>query len=412
MLDKFQRLSDILIKYEGTWKNSVFKDINLTYFDNNLELKNWLFSLPEAQLIQLQENDHLLLSSIIPYFEDASLINELITFSMINQRSINHKPKYWDTDIPGRKAKQILAFSESIGEINQAILEWCCGKQHLGRFLSELHQQASIGLEIDESLVQKAYQLAHKRNIEKQVNTYQCDVLSQHSDKFIHNHQHAIALHACGGLHVHLLEKATQYQVKRISFSPCCYHRFNHSNEYVALSNAAKQSNLKLTMDDLRLAVRETKTASASATKKRRQLQSWRLGFDCLQRDLRKVDAYLEAPPLSTSILQKDFKHFCLHLASLKELTIKESINFEEYEQKGASRFYQYERTELFRMVFRRALETWLVLDKALFLEEQGYETNLGLFCSPKISPRNFFIDALLKYPSQSEESTAGIIKK
>jgi hypothetical protein len=400
MLERFEKLTKILLKHEDLWKRSVFKDISFTYFDETSELKDWFFRLSESQLMAFQEDDYLLLSSISPFFEDASLIIELINFSMINQSVIKHQPKCWDNDIPGRKAQQILAFSQSIGDINQPILEWCCGKQHLGRFLSELHQQASDGLEINVSLVQQAKQLAHKRNLETQVNTYECDVLSKSSDQFINKHQHAIALHACGGLHAHLLEKVTQHQVKRISFSPCCYHRFNHSNSYEPLSNTARKSSLKLTIDDLRLAVRETKTTSMSETKKRRQLQTWRLGFDCLQRDLRKVDAYLDTPSLSNTILQKDFKHFCLHLASLKELDIKKPINFDKYEKQGSSRFHQYERAELFRMVFRRALESWLVLDRALFLEEQGYSTRVGLFCSSDISPRNFFIDAITHGPN------------
>jgi hypothetical protein len=46
-------------------------------------------------------------------------------------------------------------------------------------------------------------------------------------------------------------------------------------------------------------------------------------------------------------------------------------------------------------MIFRRALECWLVLDKALFLEEQGYRCEISQFCSTDISPRNLLIQAI-----------------
>lgn len=325
-----------------------------------------------------------------------------VTLTPITEKATqNSPPKFWDTEIPGRKAKQVLAFKRSLGELNVPILEWCCGKQHLGRLLSETSKQPSTGLEINASLVKQANHLAEKRKISHLAKVYQCDVLSKNSQLHINQNQHAIALHACGGLHTHLIQTCSQQGVQRISFSPCCYHRFNDSNNYQPLSDAAKKSMLALNTEDLRLAVRETKTASHSETQNRRQLQSWRLGFDCLQRELRQENSYLETPSLSPKILQKDFQYFCQHLAKIKSIDIahsgNKSINFEDYEKKGALRFHYYERAELFRMVFRRALESWLILDRALFLEEQGYNTKIGIFCSSDISPRNFFIDARLK---------------
>ncbi len=394
MREKFQKLTSLLLKYQHLWKDSAFKDRDHTRFDAYPALKKWLFSLPEAQLLQYQENNQILLTSISPFFKDAATLLELIDFPISKQLSSRHQPKCWDNDIPGRKAKQILAFSQAIGEVNQSILEWCCGKQHLGRYLSEVHQHISDGLEIDTNLVLQGRQLAFKRKLEQQVNTHTCDVLSKQCDQFLQKDQHAIALHACGGLHVRLVEKATQHQIKRITFSPCCYHRFNHVDHYQPLSKMAKDYPLLLNMDDLRLAVRETKTASINETNKRRQLQAWRLGFDELQREHSRINNYLETPSLSPTILQADFKYFCLHLARLKNLKLKQLIDFDHYEARGLERLHYYERTELFRMAFRRPLEAWLVLDKALYFEENGYKTTVSIFCSPDITPRNFFIDA------------------
>ncbi|MNG29795.1 hypothetical protein D3C84_1152830 [compost metagenome] len=47
---------------------------------------------------------------------------------------------------------------------------------------------------------------------------------------------------------------------------------------------------------------------------------------------------------------------------------------------------------ELLRNLFRRPLELWLVLDRALFLEEQGYRVRPGLFCDYPLTPRNLLI--------------------
>ena len=397
MLERFKQLTIILLKYESLWKQSAFKDTNFSSLESLPKLKAWLFELTNDSLFSYQENDRLLLKEISPYFSDALSIISLIDFPTTTKVDQFEAPKFWDNEIPGRKAHQILAFKQALGSINLPLLEWCSGKQHLGRLLSEVSRLDSTGLEIDISLVKQANLLAKKRKIPHLSKCYHCDVLSSSSALYIKKNQHAIALHACGGLHTQLIQNCSQKRVERISFSPCCYHRFNASNTYLHLSEAAKTSMLQLTTEDLRLAVRETKTASMSETNNRRQLQSWRLGFDHLQRDLRQEDSYLETPTLSAAILKNGFQNFCLHLAKIKNVEIKRPINFDYYEKKGALRFHHYERAELFRMVFRRALESWLVLDRALYLKEQGYDTEIGIFCSPDISPRNFFIDARLK---------------
>jgi hypothetical protein len=42
--------------------------------------------------------------------------------------------------------------------------------------------------------------------------------------------------------------------------------------------------------------------------------------------------------------------------------------------------------------LFRRPLELWLNLDRALFLAEQGYFVRLGTFCDTSLTPRNLLL--------------------
>ncbi|GAM69239.1 SAM-dependent methyltransferases [Vibrio sp. JCM 19236] len=42
------------------------------------------------------------------------------------------------------------------------------------------------------------------------------------------------------------------------------------------------------------------------------------------------------------------------------------------------------ERLGLVQQLFQRPLELWLVLDKALYLQEQGYQVELSQFCDKK----------------------------
>ncbi|MNY82370.1 hypothetical protein D3C86_2244270 [compost metagenome] len=44
------------------------------------------------------------------------------------------------------------------------------------------------------------------------------------------------------------------------------------------------------------------------------------------------------------------------------------------------------------RGLFRRPLEVWLLLDRALYLQEQGYAVRLGTFCDYRLTPRNLLL--------------------
>lgn len=63
-------------------------------------------------------------------------------------------------------------------------------------------------------------------------------------------------------------------------------------------------------------------------------------------------------------------------------------------EAEGWRRLGEVRRLELARLAFRRPLEVWLVLDRALFLARRGYQIHLAEFCGRSLTPRNVLISA------------------
>lgn len=61
-----------------------------------------------------------------------------------------------------------------------------------------------------------------------------------------------VALHACGDLHVRLMQLASQQGCRQLAVAPCCYNRIA-AQQYQALSTAAQASGLRLSLDDLGL---------------------------------------------------------------------------------------------------------------------------------------------------------------
>lgn len=172
---------------------------------------------------------------------------------------------------------------------------------------------------------------------------------------------------------------------------PCCYNRISLT-AHQALSSPGQQSTLQLSLDDLALPASETVTAGARVRQQRDTSMARRLGFDLLQRQLRGVDQYLPTPSLPSAWLDKPFAEYCHHLAALKDLSTIGPQNWPALKAAGWQRLAQVRNLELLRGLFRRPLELWLVLDRAIFLSEQGYTVRLGTFCESPLTPRNLLI--------------------
>lgn len=301
-------------------------------------------------------------------------------------------PEVDATDMPGRKRLQAGAFAASVLPLNQPVLDWCCGKGHLSRTLARQGSGPVRGLEWDPLLVADGNRLA--RQFADTVTVDCQDVMAQ--DLTWPRGSHGVALHACGDLHRQLLRAGSVAGAPRLSLSPCCYH-LTSSTQYRPLSALANQHPdvLRLSRNELRLAVQETVTAPARVRAQTALISQWRLGFDALQRHLRGCDEYLPVPSHPPRLLNDGFSAFCQWAAAKKQLELPRSVEWDVWLEAGRRRFAQVRRHELLRHLFRRPLELWLVLDYAVFLEEQGYRVRLGTFCDRSLTPRNLLLDAI-----------------
>ena len=154
------------------------------------------------------------------------------------------------------------------------------------------------------------------------------------------------------------------------------------------------QSQLALTHRDLKLALQETVTAPSRVDKVRKTEVEWRLGFDALRKSLTGEMHYVSVPSVNKAVFSDSFSSFCLWAAEKKSLHLPEGIDYNKFLEIGKKRKRVTERVELVRHVFRRAIEVWLVLDRALYLQQQGYQVTVSTFCEKQLTPRNILIQA------------------
>jgi len=390
LLARFTALDTFLTAHQALWKPRPFTHLHLPWESSCPELASWLRgrSLEDAE--NAHNNPAGLLSAPEPFASLAALSLELSAVGELPAHSLEAAGHRLNVDVPGRKWQQIEAFSSRLSFASQPKhwLDWCSGKGHLGRRLLGAGQQLTC-LEYDPALVASGQALSQRHHL--QARHVEQDVLAADTTLLLNSEHTAIALHACGDLHVRLMQLASAAGCKQLAIAPCCYNRISHS-EYQPLSCAGSRSTLQLSLEDLSLPMSETVTAGARVRRQRDTSMARRLAFDLLQRQVRGVDEYLPTPSLPSAWLEKPFAHFCRDLAALKDLSTTGEQDWSALEIAGWKRLAEVRNLELLRGLFRRPLELWLNLDRALFLTERGYVVRLGTFCEAPLTPRNFLL--------------------
>lgn len=419
---RFLQLSRSLTEFEILWRDSVFQQPSPQWTEHYPDLHEQLLALNDDELNKLETSAsalHGFISERLPGYSEL-----LEAIQLPRQIQTITPPKFADVGIPGRKWQQITAFlspflqghpsqesfptrtpiakytieqltghpSEEINFSAPELVDWCAGKSHLGRTAALITGNKLHAIERDEALCQGGKLLADKMGV---LANFDCaDVLLK--DFFFNNKQQVLALHACGDLHRKLLKDWKHSASSKLILAPCCYEKWL-KGAYRPLSKLAKDNNLSLSTEQVKLAMQETVTASMREQTLMHKLQTVRLAFDILQREIRGIDEYLPTPSLPLSAANKPVTELFSFLANKKGLKLPELINTTDYTDKARIRYQQIRRLQLAAQGFRRPLELWLVSDLALYLEEEvsnDIQVTLQEFCSRALSPRNIQLTA------------------
>lgn len=305
---------------------------------------------------------------------------------------------FWLTNgIGGRKLAQVRYFIAQLPPLQGKALEWCAGKGHLGRLLvAQSSAEASLrvtSVEWQQTLCEAGAELAKKHQLEQQFQ--QLDVLTAAGQAVLANHDHVVALHACGDLHVSLLRNTVAHGSANIHLAPCCYH-LTAQADYQPLSARARQSPLQLSRNDLKLAVQGQVTAGARVAKLRQTEVTWRLAYQVLRERYAQADSYRPLVSVPKHWFAAAFADFAAWAAEQHGWVLPTQVDLDSALAQGALRYLDVKRLDLIRHIFRRPLELWLLADRALYLQEHGYQVSLKAFCDYKVTPRNVLLQALV----------------
>ncbi|WP_065188576.1 methyltransferase [Shewanella woodyi] len=396
------QFDSLLLQSRQLWQVKAFDCDKLPWEENFPNLAALVWSLDDDILDELDRVQAELLNCLLPALnKDLVLLSESWSLELLNikaplcagsrVREMEFQDiAHFSAGIKGRKWAQITAFTQELPADKCEVLEWCAGKGHLGRLISKSQGREVVSLEWQQALCDAGEKFAQQWQLPQ---TFVCADAFDNQQSELKVEQQAVALHACGDLHVRLLYLAAKAGTRHIAISPCCYHLIQ-AKEYQAMSKVGLQSELRLSRHDLQLPLQQSTIAKGKQQELRHREIAWRLGFDSLQREVRGGSCYLPIPSLKQSQLNGEFSTFCYWAAEQKSVDLPENLNFKRFLELGVERQRLTRRIDLVAHMFRGVFEHWLLLDRVCYLEEQGYEVTLEQFCNNEITPRNLLIKA------------------
>ncbi|WBA18791.1 methyltransferase [Salinivibrio kushneri] len=395
---QFKQLTQLLTQFQWLWQPMPMAHRRLPWQEEDA-LCAWLASLDYSQVTALKAAPDAVITQLSSWWPALASLTELTAVPQASTTKLGVDPRL-AVGVPGRKWAQIEAYIGAVPTHGETVryLEWCAGKGYLGRAMSSVTAKPVESIEWQKALCDQGQAFALRNALAMRF--YPLDAMGAEAAAVMAGCDHGLALHACGDLHVQLLQKAVTCGMSRLSVSPCCYHLIREET-YQPLSDVAQGTGIRLKKADLKLAVQESVTGGQRVRRQREQEVIYRLGFDEWQRDWQNQDQYLPLPALKKSQLHQGFAAFCRWGAAQKGLTFPANFDADGYLRRGEARFAILEQINVVKSAFRRAMEIWLVLDRVLYLEQHGYSVSLIQFCERELTPRNLLIHAeIINAPS------------
>lgn len=366
-------------------------EVLLRYPNQQAPYHNWaksVLALPTDQRRQ-HENGSLMLENFPTDYQDF--------LAQIKELQLLPKQNYSEQKIPQiLKRKMTEKKQHELSVINQQFQKLNCehfidigsGAGHLSSYLLWQNKKTSECIDLNAQF-QEIGKKKFKRDLPELLErlTFTHAQFSKQTPLKETKNMALIGLHACGDLSVEILQSFTQNQIAAVLNYGCCYHKLNSSN--INISQRAKLNPLILTNHSLTLAAKSYKAKTDHELDFRDKVKSYRYSLHILLQDQLQKE-FITLGNATASDYAKPFAFYAKKYAPQF---------FKNYSDTELNAFYTASETQakvdylmcmgIIRSKIARLVEIFLILDRALYLVENGMQVELEETFDPQLSPRN-----------------------
>ncbi len=209
-----------------------------------------------------------------------------------------------------------------------------------------------------------------------------------------------LGLHTCGNLANDQVQATVRAKAKSLINMGCCYHKLIPETQNISEFTRTMTDKLVMTQFALTLATRAHRKMDESDYDLKEKVKLYRYSIHFLLYDHYEIKKLISLGNSHPTLYDKSFGAY-----AIDNLT-RNNIPLRHTEEELNAYYHDPERQELIskmlvagmvRNPFGRLLELYLQLDRVIYLEENGYETQLIEIFDEPISPRNIAIVATMR---------------
>lgn len=359
-------------------------------FSETRGFTDFLASLSQDELLRCESEG---LASRLPLLDGAppdlvELGRNLLEISRLPVQVHKDKPTPIGKrrSVSERKHSEIEALISIVAPLAaraERVVDVGAGRGHFTRIAAEIFDRDALGIERVPERVSTAQRLG--------MGTRASFVLrdATHEALGLHAGDLAIGLHACGALGDRLIVEASEARCDVVLVS-CCLQKIVAPVRSPA-SRAALLAGFVLSRETLGLSnltsrvqgVESTLEATMDARRKR-----WALARLLRHRGI-EVEPGEEMRGLNRRLAHRPFEDLVHRALLCRQLPPATANEIDEHDREGTIEFDRVRRFSLPRSMLARPLEVAVAFDRAMLLEEHGYDARVVEICDVSVTPRN-----------------------
>ncbi len=209
-----------------------------------------------------------------------------------------------------------------------------------------------------------------------------------------------VGLHTCGKLAVDIIKVGAKKQTPVIVNFGCCYQKLDVSNELQNISDFARGNDtILMNTYALTLSCRAHKKMNDKDYSFKLKVKLFRYAIHILLHDHYDMKEVLTLGNSHRKLYDGPFSDYAKEQFSRLNLPLRhtaEELNNFFANPALLKTIREMLAAGLIRNALGRVLEVYLLLDRAIFLEERGYKVSVEEFFDEELSPRNIGITAEL----------------